>query len=82
MKDPSNREILSRLYRLVESYETIPQMASQDEAFQFFGRLWQDSCAALTEAFPENEFATEFLIALNEAVGKRYKKQYPNGMEG
>ena len=80
MQDSNNREIMARLYRLIERYETIPKLENAEEAYQFFGAVWRDSSAAL-EDFKGNEFAEEFLIAFNEAVGRRYRRQYPGVWE-
>lgn len=39
MKNPQNRELMSKLYRLVEKYEELPANMSYDECSEYFGNM-------------------------------------------
>lgn len=70
MKDPANREMMAKLYRLVEKYET-PQTISAEKACPYFSGL-VDDCEALWGEYSGNAFAEEFIAALCIAVERRF----------
>ena len=72
MKDPNNREIMARLYRLVERYETAPEIIYADDAEKYFNEVLEE-CRRIYDEFYTNEFAREFTVALYNALGNLFK---------
>ena len=73
MKEPENREIMSRLYRLIEKYEEPPSGLFADDAAKYFAEVIADSCKLCSD-FGRNEFSAEFAVAFATAIEKRFKR--------
>ena len=80
MKDPNNREIMARLYRLLEKYETPPRIIYIDDGKKYFLEI-ANELSECYDTFKENEFAKEFVIAFYNAIGERFKKANPESMK-
>lgn len=69
MKDSKNREMMAKLYRIIEKYEEPPSI-KKEESESYFVRVWNDLSSFYNE-YKENEFATALSLALNDAICKR-----------
>lgn len=72
MIDPNNREMMSRLYRLIEKYEKPPRIEYQDDAVDYFTEVLND-IKKIDEDFPNSVFAKRFTVALYAAVEDGFK---------
>lgn len=72
MKEPKNRDLMAKLYRLVEKYETAPAMKYEDEAVGYFKEALKD-CRTLESEFAGNSFALRFSVALYSAIEDQFK---------
>lgn len=72
MIDPNNREVLTRVYRLVEKYETPPKVVFEDDAEKYFSEALSD-CMEIVNGFPGNRFARVLPIAVYDAIDERFK---------
>jgi len=72
MKDPRNREMMSKLYRMIEKYETPPKTSGTDEQQEYFSEAMAD-CQELYSEFEGNAFAECLIAAVYDAIGKRWK---------
>lgn len=68
MKDPANREIMARLYRLWEKYETPPQVTGGAELSPYFQAILRDIERDFAE-YKDSVFAQELTSALYFALG-------------
>lgn len=80
MKDPNNREIMTRLYRLIEKYETPPRIIYVDDGTKYFSEI-ANELSECYNTFKENEFAKELFIAFYNAIGERFKKVNPEPLK-
>lgn len=72
MIDPNNREALTRVYRLVEKYETPPKYQFSDDAEEYFtGAL--KALKQVIDEFPGNDFARCLCMAVYDALNERFK---------
>lgn len=72
MTDPKNRDVLTRIYRLVEKYETPPKIVYSDDAEEYFSHALSD-CKAVMDEFPTNSFACLLAMAVYDALDERFK---------
>lgn len=72
MIDPNNREVLTRVYRMVERYETPPKIRFADEATDYFTGVLNDM-KPIWEEFPGNDFVRCLCFGLYDALGERFK---------
>lgn len=72
MIDPNNREVLTRVYRLVEKYETPPKYQFADDATEYFIGALNDF-KKLIDEFPGNDFARHLCFGLYDALDERFK---------
>lgn len=72
MIDPNNREVLTRVYRLVEKYETPPKNQFADDATNYFVGILKDIKSVIDE-FPQNGFAWYLCLGLYDALDERFK---------
>lgn len=72
MIDQNNREILTRVYRLVEKYETPPKLKYADEASDYFVEVLKDAEIVIKE-FVGNDFARCLCMGLYQALEERFK---------
>ena len=72
MKDAKNRDLMAKLYRLVEKYETPLVTKYADEAVDYFKEVLKD-CQKIEEEFPYNHFSIRFSVALYAAIEDRFK---------
>ena len=80
MKDPQNREIMTRLYRLIEKYEMTPRIEYTDEGKEYFTEVLKEIMRIFSE-FQNNEFARELTIALYSALEERFKRVNPDPLK-
>lgn len=80
MKNPENRDIMTRLYRLIEKYETPPKIEYAEDAHEYFTEALLD-CTSVYDSYKDNEFATELAIALYGALEKRFKRTNPDPLK-
>lgn len=73
MKNPALREMMTKLYRLVEKYEESPCVKYSDDAVKYFTQASHE-CASLYNEYKEFEYAKAFLIAFYDALDKNFKK--------
>lgn len=73
MKNPALRDMMTKLYRLVEKYEETPSIKYSDDAVKYFTQASQE-CASLYNEYKEFEYAKAFLIAFYDALGENFKK--------
>jgi hypothetical protein len=79
MKDPKNREMMTKIYRIVEKYEVVPRFKYTDDAVTYFIGLWKE-CKEVFEEY-KGEFAKRFSIAIYLAISDEFKKVNPNPLE-
>lgn len=72
MIDQNNREVLTRVYRLVEKYETPPKYQFSDDATEYFVGALKDFKEVIDE-FPGNDFARCLCLGLYDALDERFK---------
>lgn len=72
MIDPNNREVLTRVYRLVEKYETPPKYQFADDATEYFTGALQDLKKVIDD-FPGNDFARCLCLGVYDALDVRFK---------
>lgn len=72
MIDPNNREVLTRVYRLVEKYETPPKYQFADDATEYFSEASKELKHVIDE-FPGNDFARRLCMGLYDAIDDRFK---------
>ena len=72
MVNAKRREMMGKLYRLVEQYEKPFSTEYADEAVEYFRKLIT-ALADFCGEYPDDVFATEFAIALCNAVDKQFK---------
>lgn len=72
MIDPNNREVLARVYRLVEQYETPPKIVYADDAEVYFTNAL-NGCKEIIDDFAGNDFAWCLVMGVYEAIEKRFK---------
>ena len=72
MKDQRLREMMGKLYRLIEKYEEPPKAKNEKDTLSYFEAVGND-CALLYDENKGNEFAQELLFGLYTAISKRYK---------
>lgn len=72
MKDTNTREVMSRLYRIIEKYEEPPGVTGEDPE-SYFSRAMVD-IKSVYDDYSNNEFAKTLSIAVYDALGKRFKK--------
>lgn len=80
MKNPDNREIMTRIYRLVERYEEVPRMKYTVDASDYFAGLYKE-CKDIYGAFPDSEIARGLTVGFYTAVWEKYKKTNPVPLE-
>lgn len=71
MENPQNREIMARLYRIVERYETPPQIEYADDGVDYFLKVQKDVLGVF-EDYKGNEFARELALGLYSALEQRF----------
>ena len=71
MKDLQTREMMGKLYRLIEEYETPPKLTYQDEYEAYFDKAAR-KMLALAEQYKGNEFAADLLVGWYSAIEKRF----------
>lgn len=74
MKDPANREIMSRLYRIIERYEDTPKIVYLEDGEKYFADVLND-VKQIFDDFPESEFAKELALGLYAALNQRFEKK-------
>ena len=72
MIDPNNREVLTKIYRLVEKYETPPRCKFTDDAEEYFSEALKELKQVIDE-FPGNDFARCLCLGMYEALEERFK---------
>ena len=72
MKETKNRDMMAKLYRLVEKYETPQAMKYEDEAVSYFREALKD-CQSLEKEFPDSAFAVRFAVALYTIIEDQFK---------
>lgn len=72
MIDPNNREVLTRVYRLVEKYETPPKYQFSDDAEEYFTGVLKELKQVIDD-FPGNDFARCLCLGIYEALEERFK---------
>lgn len=72
MKDQKNRDVLTRVYRLVEKFEMPPKIIYEDEAGKYFDEALKD-CKEIIEEFRGNQFAWSLCMGVYEAISDRFK---------
>lgn len=72
MIDPNNREVLTRVYRLVEKYETPPKYQFSDDAEEYFIGVLKELKQVIDD-FPGNDFARCLCLGMYEALEERFK---------
>jgi len=71
MKDQRLREMMGKLYRLIERYETPPIIRYTDEAEEYFlGAL--NECRKIYNDY-DNPYARELILAFYQALGELFK---------
>ena len=80
MKNPENRDIMTRLYRLIEKYETPPKIEYAEDAAEYFTEALLD-CTSVYDSHKDNEFATDLAVALYGALEKRFKRMNPDPLK-
>lgn len=77
MQDQRLREMMAKLYRLVEEYENPPRLKYTDEANEYFLNA-ANKCTKLFNQY-DNVYAREFVLAFYKALGEVFKQKNPNG---
>lgn len=80
MKNPENREIMSKLYRLIEKYETTPRIEYTDDGQEYFSGVLKE-CMRIFSEYQNNEFAQELIFAFYAALEKRFKATNPEPLK-
>lgn len=80
MKNPENRDVMTRLYRLIEKYETPPKIEYLEDALEYFKQVLND-CVSVYDSYKDNAFAARLSIALYEAIERRFKETNPNPLK-
>lgn len=80
MKNPENRDVMTRLYRLIEKYETPPKIEYLEDALEYFKQALSD-CVNVHDTYKDNAFASCFSFALYEALERRFKETNPNPLK-
>lgn len=73
MINTENREFMSKLYRLIEKYETPLITRYTDEMEDYMKRVAADA-NNLFDEYKGNEFATELTMGFFTAVGERFQR--------
>lgn len=74
MKNKDLRDMMAKLYRLMEKYESIPEIEYQDDADSFFETIAKE-CSEIYNQY-NNAFAHKLMCAFYEAIGDMYKQKY------
>lgn len=80
MKNPENREFMTKLYRLVERYETAPRVEFADDGAEYFSGVLKE-CMRIFSEYQNNEFAREFVFAFYTALEERFKRTNPEPLK-
>ena len=72
MKNQQTREMMGRVYRLIETYEEPPTVNDADEAEIYFRNVIDD-CKSVFNSYPGNQFSERLSIALLHAINDRFK---------
>lgn len=80
MKNPENRDVMTRLYRMIEKYETPPKVEYLEDALEYFKQALSD-CVSVHDSYKGNAFASCFSFALYEALERRFKEVNPNPLK-
>lgn len=74
MKDPRIREMMAKIYRVMERYETVPEFKTQEEVDDFF-RKALDSIMELYIQYKSNPFCEGMLIGLYSSINKTFMEK-------
>lgn len=69
MQDPRIREMMGKIYRLMEKYERVPEFKTQEEVTTFFEKAL-NYILKLYEDYKDNPFCEGMLIGLYSSINK------------
>lgn len=74
MKNKELRDMMAKLYRLIEKYESIPDMTYQDECELFFSTASKE-CSDIYNQY-DSPYARKLIVAFYDALCDLYKQKY------